>query len=115
MKLIRNFTETVGLLNRGSVAERLDEAMAEIIETLENLPKGEGKASLTLTLEFAYQGSRVDVKPTVKSKLMARFHGHSRFTTATRCSAMLLKRWPTTPPPPPGCRSTHPHRPRSDP
>lgn len=70
IKPIRSFTDTIATLNRGKFVEKCDEELARAIQALEDLPgeKG-GKATLTITVELAYNGDRIDVKPTVKTKL----------------------------------------------
>ena len=39
------------------------------MQALDALPDGKGKVTLTVTLDIAFQEGRVDVKPSVKSKL----------------------------------------------
>lgn len=67
--IIRRFEALLPLLSRGKFVEKCDEHMRHAIETLEALPDGEGKASMTLTLDFVFSNGRLDVKPAVKSKL----------------------------------------------
>lgn len=66
---IRKFTEMIGLLSKGRFEEKLDEALAEALTTLSALPNESGKASISLTINIAYDSGRLDIKPTVKSKL----------------------------------------------
>ncbi|MFC3693391.1 hypothetical protein [Chenggangzhangella methanolivorans] len=66
---IRNFLELVGILQRGVVAEKLNEALATTVETLQALPGGKGKAVITLTVEVACDQDRIDVLPAIKCKL----------------------------------------------
>jgi hypothetical protein len=68
-RTIRNFSEMLGLLSRGRFNERLDQELTEAIQVLSNLPNEKGKATISLTIELSYQGGRLDIKPTVKSKL----------------------------------------------
>jgi len=66
---IRKFDQMIGLLHRGKFAEKCDDVLREAVETLEALPGEKGKAKITVEIEIAYQSGRVDVTPTVKSKL----------------------------------------------
>lgn len=66
---IRKFIEVIGLLNRGKFSERLDQEMAEAIRTLEVQPNDQGKATITVTVELAYQGGMLQMTPKVKAKL----------------------------------------------
>lgn len=68
-KPIRSFTDLVGVLNRGRFSEKCDEHLSKAMETLDGLPDAKGTATITVTLTVAYQEGRVDVKPSVKSKL----------------------------------------------
>lgn len=68
-RLIRSVTEMLGLLSRGRFAEKCDEHLQHAIQSLESLPDGRGKATLTITLDIAFQEGRLDVTPAVKSKL----------------------------------------------
>ncbi len=67
--VVRRFTDLVGVLNRGRFAEKCDEHLVDLMEKLEALPDQKGKATLTVTVEVAYQEGRIDVRPAVKSKL----------------------------------------------
>lgn len=67
IKLIRRALELLPLLNRGRFIERLDEAIGEAVESLEQRDKG--SATVTITLTFAQIGDRLDIKPSVKAKL----------------------------------------------
>lgn len=67
--ILRRFTDLVGVLNRGRFVEKLDEHLTHALEKLEGLPDGKGKVTMTVTLDIAYQEGRVEVKPSVKSKL----------------------------------------------
>ncbi|MCW1839473.1 hypothetical protein [Prosthecomicrobium hirschii] len=67
VKLIRRAMDLLPLLTRGRFIERLDEAIGEAVESLEQRDKG--SATLTITLTFTQVGDRLDIKPAVKSKL----------------------------------------------
>ncbi len=69
IRTIRKFDETLGLLNRGRFAEKCDEHLTHALETLEALPGEKGTATITVTLTVTYDSGRVDLKPSVKSKL----------------------------------------------
>lgn len=66
---IRRFTDMLGLLDRGRFAQARDEALAEALTTLEELPSEQGKATITVQVAIAYQNGRLDLTPSVKSKL----------------------------------------------
>jgi hypothetical protein len=66
---IKRMTEVLALLNRGRFAEALDAELTEAIETLEALTSEQGKATVTITLNLAFQSGRLDIAPAVKSKL----------------------------------------------
>ena len=66
---MRRLTDVLPLLSRGRFVEKCDEHMAHALETLAALPEGKGVAQITITLSIAYDTERVEIKPTVKSKL----------------------------------------------
>ena len=66
---IRRCTEMIGLLSRGKFEEKLDEHMNSALSTLETLPGEKGTATMTVTITFNFESGRLDIKPTVKSKL----------------------------------------------
>jgi hypothetical protein len=66
---IRRFSEMLELLSRGKFTEKLDEHLNKAIETLEAMPDGKGAATITVAITLNYQEGRLDVKPSVKSKL----------------------------------------------
>lgn len=66
---IRRLTELLGLLDGGKFERACDQELCEALSTLEALPKEEGTAKITIELSIAYQSGRVDVQPTIKSKL----------------------------------------------
>lgn len=66
---IRSYVELLGLLSRGRFVERLDEELTEAVASLEATASEKGKATITVTLDLAYQSGRLDIKPTVKAKL----------------------------------------------
>jgi hypothetical protein len=68
-RVIRSFVETLGLLSRGRFVEKCDAELARLIEALEASPDEKGKATVTVALELTFLAGRVDIKPTVKSKL----------------------------------------------
>lgn len=67
--LIRRYRDLLDQLNRGRFVEKCDEHLAKVIETLENLPDQKGKAQISLTLDISYESGRLEIKPTVKTKL----------------------------------------------
>lgn len=68
-RIIRRFGDMLGLLNRGKFTETCDEHLTKAIETLEALPSEKGTATITVTITVNYESGRLDIKPTVKSKL----------------------------------------------
>ena len=66
---IRKFTEMLGLLDRGEFDAKCDEHLAAALQTLDALPRGSGKATITLTIAIAYDSGRLDIHPIIKSKL----------------------------------------------
>ena len=68
-RVIRSVIETMGLLSRGKFSEKCDEHFRKALEELEALPGEKGTATLTLTLTLTYESGRLDLKPSVKSKL----------------------------------------------
>lgn len=68
-RAIRNFSEMIGLLNRGKFAEKCSEHLITALETLEALPNEKGTATVAVTITINYDSGRLDIKPAVKSKL----------------------------------------------
>jgi hypothetical protein len=68
-KPIRSFVDMLGLLNRGRFIEKCDEHLTEAINHLEALPGEKGTAKLTLEVTVVFDTGRVDIKPSIKSKL----------------------------------------------
>lgn len=66
---IRKFTDMIDLLNRGRFTEKLDEHLADAIASLEALPAEKGTATISVSITLVYESGRLDIKPTVKSKL----------------------------------------------
>lgn len=69
VRTIRRFTDMLGLLSRGRFVEKCDEHLQAAIESLENLPTEKGTATITLTVTLNFESGRMDIKPSVKSKL----------------------------------------------
>jgi hypothetical protein len=66
---IRRFADMLGLLNRGKFVEKCDEHLAEALTTLEALPGEKGTATLDVKITITFESGRLDIKPSVKSKL----------------------------------------------
>lgn len=64
---LRTFTDTLASLERGDIVDELNNAMLEIIRTLQE--RGKGKAALTLTVSFDADGERIDIDCDVKTHL----------------------------------------------
>ncbi len=67
-RIVRSFTQALGLLNRGKFSEKLDAELGRALEALEQHPEEKAKATLTVTLELTKLGDKVDIKPTCKLK-----------------------------------------------
>jgi hypothetical protein len=67
-RLIRRFSEIVGLLDR-DFEPKLDTAVRELVESLVDLPTEKGKGSITVTLDFEYEKGMFNLLPNVKVKL----------------------------------------------
>lgn len=67
--LIRRFSEIIAMFDRGRLEASANEAIAEALETLKNQPGEKGKATITLSIEFAYEKGLVNLKPKLTAKL----------------------------------------------
>jgi len=67
--VFRRLTDLIGFVARGRFAERCDQHLADALAALEAQPDGTGTVTLTVTLTISAQQDRLDVKPSVKSKL----------------------------------------------
>jgi hypothetical protein len=68
-RLVRSYTDIIGLIDRGKLLQSANEAIREALETLENQPSEKGKATITLALEFTFEKGMVQVKPKLTAKL----------------------------------------------
>lgn len=68
-RLIRQFSEALGLLDRGAFVSKCNVALTEAIENLEGQPTEKGKATITVTLDLTYDKGMLQVLPSIKSKL----------------------------------------------
>lgn len=66
---IRNLLQLLGLVERGDFAVACNEHLTKALETLSEQPKGEGKATITITLEIVSKKGLTNVTPKVASKL----------------------------------------------
>lgn len=69
VRVIRRFLETLGLLGRGKLEEKLNEEQARILTVLEEHPDEKVEGELILKVKFTKLGDRIDCKPTVETKL----------------------------------------------
>lgn len=67
-RLIRRFTEILGLVDR-TFEPKCDAAVRELVEALDELPTEKGKGSITVTLDFDFEKGLFNVTPSVKTKL----------------------------------------------
>ena len=68
-RTLRSFREMLGLLSRGDFSQKLDEELTQVVEALEQMPGDKGKAVMTVQITFNYELGRVDIDPSVKTKL----------------------------------------------
>lgn len=68
-RLIRRFTETLSLLDRGAFESKCNAALTEALDNLVNQPTEKGKASISVTLDLTYDKGMLQVMPSLKSKL----------------------------------------------
>lgn len=68
-RVIRSYTETVGLLSRGDFARRLDEEMQKLLDAFETMTAESGKGTVDVKLEFKYELGRIDVAASFKTRL----------------------------------------------
>ncbi len=67
--LIRRFTAMLELLNRGRFIEKCDSDLEEALIALQALPNEKGVVTINLTIQLLYENGRLEVKPSIKSKL----------------------------------------------
>jgi hypothetical protein len=68
-RLVRRFTEVLGLIARGEFVQSCDEAMRNAVEAIRAQPGEKGKAHISIDIEIAAQGEMMQVKPKLKVKL----------------------------------------------
>ncbi len=68
-RVLRTFRQMIGLLSRGDFDRKLNEEMAKCICALEDMPADKGTATMTVTIKLNYELGRIDIDPTVKTKL----------------------------------------------
>ncbi|WP_454683966.1 hypothetical protein [Ancylobacter moscoviensis] len=68
-RVIRSIFQALGLSNRGRFEEKANHEMQRLIEALQEHPEDKAKGTLTITIDFAKLGDRIDMKPAVKAKL----------------------------------------------
>lgn len=69
MRIIVRFLETVGLLGRGKLEDKLNSEQARILEALEQHPEDKVEGELVLKVKYVKLGDRIDVRPSVDAKL----------------------------------------------
>lgn len=69
IRTIRRFIDVLGLLSRGRFSEKCDEHFEEAIRALEALPTEKGTATINLAITLNFDSGRLDIKPSIKSKL----------------------------------------------
>ncbi len=67
-RLIRRYTELLGLFDRGEFLSALDQTLTGAIEGLENNAKGQGVATVTVTVKIAYQKGILNFYPSFDVK-----------------------------------------------
>lgn len=68
-KTIRSLLDVFPILSRGRFVEKCNEHLAHAIETLEALPTEKGTATIDIKLAINCDSGRVDILPSIKSKL----------------------------------------------
>ncbi|MEP9378431.1 hypothetical protein ABLE91_17070 [Aquabacter sp. CN5-332] len=68
-RIIRSFTQALGLLGRGKLEQKLNDEMERAIRALQEHPEDKAKATVTVTLTVTKLNDRLDIKPDVKVKL----------------------------------------------
>lgn len=68
-RMIRSFTEMLGLISGGAFKRHLDEQLAEVLIALEDAPSDKCKAEITVKVVFDFELGRIDIKPESKMKL----------------------------------------------
>lgn len=68
-RIIRSFTQALGILARGRLEEKLNTEMERTIHALEEHADEKAKATITLTLTLTKLSDRLDIRPEVKVKL----------------------------------------------
>lgn len=68
-RLIRRFSEILGLIDRGRFETSLNDAMREAVEAIRAQPGEKGKANIKIELEIAAQGEMMQIKPKLVVKL----------------------------------------------
>lgn len=68
-RLVRRFSEVVGLIDRGRFENSLNDALREAVEAIRAQPGEKGKATIDISIEIAAQGEMMQVKPKLKVKL----------------------------------------------
>ncbi len=68
-RLIRSFFQSVGLIQRGKVEEKLDTELSRVITALEEHPDDIASGSVTLTVTVKKMADRYEVVPKVDTKL----------------------------------------------
>ncbi|RXF72083.1 hypothetical protein [Hansschlegelia zhihuaiae] len=66
---IHNLLQLLGLIERGDFAHACNEHLTKSLQTLSDQPKGEGKATITITLEIVSKKGLTNVTPKIASKL----------------------------------------------
>jgi len=67
-RLIRRFCDMLGLFDRGEFLTALDHSLSESIEKLENNAKGQGVATITVSVKIAYQKGILNFYPSFDVK-----------------------------------------------
>ncbi|GGF56453.1 hypothetical protein GCM10007301_15130 [Azorhizobium oxalatiphilum] len=68
-RIINDLLQTVGLIDRGRVQEKLNDEMGRLLEALQQHPEEKISGTITLTLKFTKLSDRMDVAPEVKTVL----------------------------------------------
>lgn len=71
MSKIREFTQIIGVIERGDAADDLTKEVNKVLEALRDAagPKSTAKGSVTLKLNFAVQGQTIEIDAEIGSSI----------------------------------------------
>ena len=70
-RIIKSLFQALGLLNRGRFEVKCDTVLTEALDALAEHPDEKCEATITIEVKLTKLGDRIDIKPSVKTKLPA--------------------------------------------